>query len=414
MGFIDKFINADETSKFTITDPKVVFQNVLKQASGASYTREIKYNLFYDVIAFYGVVDGIGVSTLIANTALAIADAGLTVCVIDTSILAPIQDVLLNTSESVDTETDGEEHLDWFDMPYTRKSPLHVSKIKKNISVLSFKGKKRGVVDFLSTNDSSSLVDIALTSLHSRFDVILIDCCHEMSAVNTACLQQAQQVIQVWNDSPSVIASLENYLNNAVALSCPLDKMRYVVYSKICKDAMGSMDELCNQYRCKHLATNYLSEEIYLLNVIGKTLFMVESTDDLVADYTMCIIDIVRHILNVPLEDEKEAKGTITSEDIMEGKVEGTLHKELKDFNDKFEDEHPEVQIDRNPLGYEVEETYASDLSEIQGDSGTLEAEGVVKDNEEYIGVFEEDNIPSEEEEKTPKKKGIFGGRRKK
>lgn len=438
MSFLDKFLDSDKAAKVTIKDPKKVFEDILKQTSGSSYTRDIKYNIYYQIIAFYGVVDGIGTSTLVANTALAIAETGLTVCVIDTSMLAPSQDVLLNTETAVLDENDDVEHLDWFDMPYTKKSPLHVSKYSKNISVLSFKGKRRTVVDFLSTNDSSSLVDIALATLHSKFDIILIDCCHEMSAVNTACLQQAQQVIQVWNDTPSVVANLEGFITNAITLSCPLDKMRYVIANRVSKDAIGNLDELAKQYRCKILATNYMSEELYLNTIIGKKLFRCESTDDLVIKYTECIIIIACHILNISL-DKDEPKGTITSNDIMEGKVEGTYHKELKDFNDKFAEEHPDVVIDSNPMGYEADDDVANDYDptlrtdmdsimedDIPADVQVTEEE---KDAINYGGVMEEDDVTQEEltdtdnsgvadilenPEKIEKRKKFFGKKKKK
>lgn len=448
MGFFDKFLDSEKTAKVTIKDPKKVFEEVLRQTSGSSYTRDIKYNIYYQIIAFYGVVDGIGTSTLVANTALAIAETGLTVCVIDTSMLAPSQDVLLNT-ETAELEEDGQtEHLDWFDLPYTKKSPLHISKYSKNISVLSFKGKRRTVVDFLSTNDNSTLVDIALATLHSKFDIILIDCCHEMSAVNTACLQQAQQVIQVWNDSPSVVANLEGYITNAITLSCPLDKMRYVVANRMSKDAMGSLNELAKQYRCKILATNYLSEELYLNNVIGKKLFRCESTDELVAKYTECIIIIVCHILNIDLDSESKPKGTITSNDIMEGKVDGTYHKELKEFNDKFAEEHPEVKIDSDPLHhddansskvqYEAEEdsansydpTLRNDMDSIMQEDlpDDVEVTKEEKDAVNYGGVMKEDDVTQEEltdtsgsgvadiledPVKAEKRKKVFGKKRK-
>lgn len=450
MGFFDKFLDSEKTAKVTIKDPRKVFEEVLRQTSGSSYTREIKYNIYYQIIAFYGVVDGIGTSTLVANTALAIAETGLTVCVIDTSMLAPSQDVLLNT-ETAELEEDGKtEHLDWFDLPYTKKSPLHVSKYSKNISVLSFKGKRRTVVDFLSTNDSSTLVDIALATLHNKFDVILIDCCHEMSAVNTACLQQAQQVIQVWNDSPSVVANLEGFITNAITLSCPLDKMRYVIANRMSKDVIGNLDALAKQYRCKILATNYLSEELYLNSVTGKKLFRCESTDELVAKYTESIIVVVCHILNIDLDAENKPKGTITSNDIMEGKVDGTYHKELKEFNDTFAKEHPEVKIDRDPLNkeksvginlvkqndvqYEVEDDTANSYDPtLRNDMDSVMQEDleVTKEEKEainYGGVMKEDDVTQEElvdtdnsgvadifedSVKVEKRKKIFGKRRK-
>lgn len=450
MGFFDKFLDSEKTARVTIKDPRKVFEEVLRQTSGSSYTREIKYNIYYQIIAFYGVVDGIGTSTLVANTALAIAETGLTVCVIDTSMLAPSQDVLLNT-ETAELEEDGKtEHLDWFDLPYTKKSPLHVSKYSKNISVLSFKGKRRTVVDFLSTNDSSTLVDIALATLHNKFDVILIDCCHEMSAVNTACLQQAQQVIQVWNDSPNVVANLEGFITNAITLSCPLDKMRYVVANRMSKDVIGNLDELVKQYRCKILATNYLSEELYLNSVTGKKLFRCESTDELVAKYTESIIIVACHILNIDLDAENKPKGTITSNDIMEGKIDGTYHKELKEFNDTFAKEHPEIKIDRDPLNkekvvginlvkqndvqYEVEDDTANSYDPtLRNDMDSVMQEDleVTKEEKEainYGGVMKEDDVTQEElvdtdnsgvadifedSVKVEKRKKIFGKRRK-
>lgn len=348
MGFLDKFLDKEKTQNLVIGNPRDLFNKMLKQTSGSNYIRELKYNIFYQIIAFKGVAEGVGCSTIVANTALALANLGLTVCVIDTSIRHPVQDVLLKTDFD---SKDIEDRLDWFDMPYTRVSPLNISKLNKNISVLSFKGKKRGgVVDSLSTNDSSSLVDLAFAELHNKFDLILVDSCDELTSINTAALQQSQQVIQVWNDTPTYVDNIDNFITDCVTLSCPLDKMRYVVYSKINKDVMGSMDSLLAQYRLKKLATNYLSESCSLVLVTGKPLWQYASTDKSIEDFTNCIIDIVCHICNLDTLDDK-AKGTITSNDIMEGKVDGTLTKKMLEETEGYPD------IDRDPIGnFEVEE----------------------------------------------------------
>lgn len=329
MAFIDKFLNKEKTSQMSLTSPREVFNNILRQTSGSTAVRELKYDIFYQTFAFKGVVEGVGTSTLVANVAQAIAQLGLTVLVIDTSMLSPVQDILLNTSANTELDNTTDEKLDWFDMPYTKKSVLHLSKLNGNISVLSFKGKKHTVIDMLSTTDSSSLVDIALTQLHNKFDIILIDLSHELTSVATACMQQAQQVIQVWNDSPIVLGNLENFITNSVTLSCPLDKMRHVVFSKISKDIMGNMDEVVKQYRLKNIARNYISEEVALQVAAGKSLWTVASSDKMIEAYNDCVIDVVCHILNIKKDDEP--KGTITSNDITDGKVEGTLTKKLKD-----------------------------------------------------------------------------------
>lgn len=409
MSFLDKFVDKEKVSQATIANPREVFYNILKHTSGSSMTRNLRYNIFYQVIAFRGVVEGVGTSTLVANTALAIANLGLTVCVIDTSMLAPVQDVLLKTPEAVVEEKAETDHLDWFDMPFTKKSPLHVSSLNHNISVLSFKGKTHTVIDVLSTNDSSSLVDIALTELHNKFDIILIDTCHELTEVNTACLQQAQQIIQVWNDSPTVLATMESFITNSITISCPLDKMRNVVTSKMVKDVIGNLDDLLKQYRLTKIATSYVSEEIAMLLVTGKSLWQYPSKDQMVIDYTNCIIDIVCYILNI--RDEKDKGGTITSNDIMEGKVEGTLHKKLNDDNEEFNKAHPEVVIDRNPMGYTGPDLNGDGIVDgpelEQSISGTV----AVSNDTDYNATMEDDIEP--DAGKKGKKKSLFGKKKK-
>ena len=336
MGFLDKILGEDTVNKvnnMTIKDPSLVFKDLLRRASGSSYIRDIKYSIFYKIIAFRGVVDGLGTSTIVANVALACAQLGLTVCVVDTSILQPVQDVLLKTTY-LTHDVKPEERLDWFDMPYTKRSPLHVSTYDRNISVLSFYGKERGITDILSTNDSSSLVEIAFSVLNDKFDIILVDSCHELTSVNTTALQMSQKVIQVWNDSSEVVNNIDGFITNCVTLSCPLDKMRYVIYSKTVPDVIGNTDNLLKEYRLNKLTEFPLSVDIARVGKLGKKLWNYVSEEPDIEKFQNGIIYIVCHILNIDLEDvngTKQPKGTITSNEIMNGEVEGTVTKKLKD-----------------------------------------------------------------------------------
>lgn len=326
MGLFGGSDNSKKLADITIKNPREVFKDILKITSGTNVDRSTPYNLFYEIIAFRGVVEGLGTSTIVANTALAIADAGLTVCVIDTSILAPVQDILLHTNvESIPSDN----RIDWFDMPYEKKSPLHVSRINGNVSVLSFAGKKRGIVDFLSSNDATELIDIALTELRNKFDIILIDSCQEVSSVNIGALQQAQNIIQVWSDTPQVTRNIDNYITNSITLSIPLDKMRYVVMNKVTKDLIGSnSDEILNQYRLKKLAEMPNSSGIQRTTAMGKSLWQMESTDEDIIEFTTVIATIVCHILG--LDNKSQAKGSFTANDVDEGKVRGTLRNKNK------------------------------------------------------------------------------------
>ena len=337
MGLLDKILGEDTVSKvnnMTIKDPAEVFKDILRKASGSTYAREIKYSIFYKIIAFRGVTEGLGTSTIVANVALACAQMGLTVCVVDTSILHPTQDVLLNTNY-ITNDIEPKDRLDWFDMPYTKRSPLHVSSYDKSISVLSFYGKERGITDILSTNDNASLVEIAFSVLNDKFDIILVDSCHELTSVNTTALQMSQKVIQVWGDSSSVVNNIDGFITNNVTLSCPLDKMRYVVYSKTIPDVIGNTDNLLKEYRLTKLTEFPLSVDVARVGKLGKKLWNYVSESPDIEEYQRGIIFMTGHILNIDLEDEekgtKQAKGTITSQQIMDGEVEGTVTKKLKD-----------------------------------------------------------------------------------
>lgn len=410
MGLINKFIDTEKTSKVKMVSPKELYGNMLKAVSGHGAVRDVKFDIFYQIIAFKGVVEGVGCSTLVANTALAVAQLGLSVCVIDTSVLSPVQDILLKTDYK-NRVPDKDKRLDWFDLPFTKLSVLHESKLHRNISVLSFYGKERGVVDMLSTNDTADLVELAYTQLHTKFDLILVDCCHEVTSVNTAALQQSQHVIQVWNDAPTVVHNIENFINNCACLSCPLDKMRTVVYSKIMDDVVGDLDAILAQYRLNKLASCRFSKDVQRVAVIGGTLYQYASEDEDITNYTEFIIAIACHVCNI--HDESEPHGTITSQDIMDGKVEGTYHKELKDYNEAYDKATERVKIARTLEEADSQLGVSSDKTEEpakEEEPKVAESESSAAPEEESLS--ESDFAPDAEEEtheeKPKKKKGLF------
>ena len=317
---------SEKLSKAKLISPRDMYGNVLKGLSGAGQTRSIKYDIFYQIIAFRGVVEGVGCSTVVANTALCLAELGLTVCVVDTSILAPVQDILLKTGyESVEES----KRLDWFDMPYTKASVLHSSKLSNKVSVLSFYGKNRGIVDALSVSDTDSLVELAFTQLHNKFDFILVDCCSELTKVNTACMQQSHHIIQVWNDSPTCVGNIESFINNCATVSCSIDKMKHVVYSKIMQDVMGNIDDVLQQYGLVKISESPFSVELARIAVMDKPMYQYESREPDVVAFTDFIISIACFLCNI--SDDHPGKGTPTSDQIMNGEVDGTVTKKLRD-----------------------------------------------------------------------------------
>ena len=202
MGFLDFLspdkINAvakqkaeEKNSKLkdiTLKSPRDILLAGLHATSGKGRIRDKKFDVFYQIIGFQGVVDGLGCSTIVANTALALAHLGLTVCVVDTSMLSPSQDYLLKTNRVSGTSSD--KLVDWFSMPISSKTAVASSSFNKDIGVLSFKG--RTIIDMLSGSDDESLVDFAIQELKKKYDVILFDICKETTQVVAGAIHSCQ------------------------------------------------------------------------------------------------------------------------------------------------------------------------------------------------------------------------------
>lgn len=367
-----------KTQNIEMVDPKKVLTNMLKTFSGASVARDVKYNMFYQVYAFKGVVPGVGCSTIVANTALALADLGLSVCVFDTSVLHPVQDELLKTNYRNKPLS---QRIDWFDMPFTKESPLNISGINRQVSVLSFAGKNRTILDMISTLDSEEMVEVALEVLKPKFDVILVDVCDEPTNVAITSLQKSQQLIQVWSDSIPALASMQATIANNVTVSCPMDKMRYVIENKTCDDTMGNLDALYKEYKFKRLSHCTLSYEIARVAGLGSPLWKNPAVDATIEDFNLMIIDVVVHILGIEKEGLKN--GEIVPRRSLEAAVE--RNEELGSFP---------LSLDllrsgkKNKKAAEITQNEGSGVVSIGGnDSFSTD----VPDSEQQVDLFSED-----------------------
>lgn len=328
MGFGKKESNIISNA---ITDPKKILVEALKKTSGSGLPHYTKYNLFYQVYGFKGVKDGVGCSTIVANTALALAKLGLTVCVLDTSILAPCQDELLQTNMRTKSEKD---KADWFDMGYTTKSALSVSSLNSKISVLSFQN--RTIIDLLSTSDSENLVEFALSQVVTKFDVVLMDICSETTAISMGCMQQCQQIIQVWSGTSHVLRNVNSFITNNTICSCVLDKMRYVVTNLIVEDIPTKWESVLNEYRMEHLASFNLSYDIARILAMGKPVFDFASMSDDVRKFNEGILDIVSLIVELAPDSMESA---VVMPEIIDGRNRlaegGTEQALMEDYPDR-------------------------------------------------------------------------------
>ena len=352
MGIFSPKGKAYSEKTVTAPSPSEILTNMLKTSSGTDISRTLRYSIFYQIIAFRGVKDGLGCSTIVANTALALANLGVTVCVVDTSILNPSQNELLHTNYK---DVDPKKQEDWFSLGFTKKSVLNQSKLNSRISVLAFKD--RNIVDLASTADNESLVQLAYTQLATKFDIILVDVCSEPSNIAMAAMQYAHKIIQVWSNAPHVMRNVDQFIKNATILSIPTDKMRYVVSSMTVDDIPMNWDAVMEKYKFKHLAHVGMSMEIARILATGKMVYEFASRHEDVAEFNECILDIVAHLV-IPTKGVKKI-GTYSVDDIEDGRTDGILQQKYADtVND-----YPEVSW-RTKKENDERQSYRDSLAE--------------------------------------------------
>ena len=352
MGIFSPKGKAYSEKTVTAPSPSEILTSMLKTSSGTDISRTLRYSIFYQIIAFRGVKDGLGCSTIVANTALALANLGVTVCVVDTSILNPSQNELLHTNYK---DIDPKKQEDWFSLGFTKKSVLNQSKLNSRISVLAFKD--RNIVDLASTADNESLVQLAYTQLATKFDIILVDVCSEPSNIAMAAMQYAHKIIQVWSNAPHVMRNVDQFIKNATILSIPTDKMRYVVSSMTVDDIPMNWDAVMEKYKFKHLAHVGMSMEIARILATGKMVYEFASRHEDVAEFNECILDIVAHLV-IPTKGVKKI-GTYSVDDIEDGRTDGILQQKYADtVND-----YPEVSW-RTKKENDERQSYRDSLAE--------------------------------------------------
>ncbi len=278
---------------------KNILEEILKATSGADVAKETTCSVYFKIVGFKPCKEGIGCSLLVANTAMALAKLGLSVCVMDTSMLNPSQDILLNTGNT--------SKEDWLEMPYTNSNVLSVSKRNSKINVLSFRN--RGVIDLLSISDNEELCEIAFTQLLDKYDVFLIDLSNEPSAVSVACMQHCHKVIQVWSNFPHCLNSVSTFVESNVSLCCPLEKMSSVVTSMVIDDIKTDWETILSKYKFRQIGNIPMSLEVARVVSLGKLPFGYQSPSEGIRLYNDCIQSVVSEIVEVTVGEPENFTG---------------------------------------------------------------------------------------------------------
>lgn len=297
MGLFKKE-RADEIKTGSIIKQRTARENLidlLQTMSGKDLYRQLKYSIFYPRIAFKGITEGIGTSTLVANTAICLAEMGLSVCVIDTSITFPVQYDLLKVDFRQTSKKKYKRIEDWFSLGFTKESVLYQSTIKPSISVLGFVD--RGITDMVSTSDVADYVSLAYSQLSTKFDIILVDISNELTTISTEAMLQAHKIIQVWTDTPHVMKNIEGYLKNMRTLAVSMDKMQYVISSSVTEDVKVNWDDVLKIYNFKHLTNIPKDMTVSRVMTSGQVLWNYPDNSKGIEAYNNAVLDVVANLV---------------------------------------------------------------------------------------------------------------------
>lgn len=310
---------------------KGILEELLKATSGADVTKKASYSVYFKIVGFKPAKEGIGCSLLVADVAMALAKLGLSVCVMDTSLLNPSQDVLLNTGNT--------SKEDWLEMPYTNANVVSVSKRNSKVHVLSFRN--RGVVDLLSVSENEELCEVAFTTLLDKYDIFLVDLSNEPSSVSTACMQHCHKVIQVWSNFPHCLNSISTFVESNVSLCCPLEKMSSVVTSMVIDDIKTDWDSILDKYKFHQIGNIPMSLEVARVVSLGKLPFGYQSTSDGIRLYNQCVSSVVNEIVEIETGEVENFTGRTLEDVEFEGDDDVQVDSSEDDvLEDTFEDDY--------------------------------------------------------------------------
>lgn len=300
---------------------------VLGMLSGNKGVKVSDQLLFDKVIGFRGIVPGVGTSTIVQNTAIALsAKTNYSICVWDTHFLYPTMHPLLGGGE-----LRGKDFLDF----NGDLSEVIYKTQYKNVHLLALEN--RTLIDMLSSKDNEVIVDKLIGLLKAYFDVILIDLSYELTNLATHAAIKCNKVINVADQSFRCIYHLRKSLNLMATLAVPLAKANSVVLNKVLPDVLTNTRGVLQEAGLNVLGEIPFSVEIAKLGVAGKRVWNPRSPSKDIVQFSGVINSVVENIIDVtPLNKKylKDVEDVDFSDNEKESSVENTgkgkgeVHKE--------------------------------------------------------------------------------------
>lgn len=194
-------------------------KNIGRELSGANEDRRSKMILDH-IFAFVGLSGGVGVSTIVANTAYALKRVGYSVLVIDTNILYPIQHSFFRVKQEVASK-------DFFSYLFGECALGECIRYPMGNNLGVMVANNRGLIEVVDsdTKDASNAFLEALERVGSLFDFVLIDTNNNLnSELSNSALYKADRIIAVMDEN---IECLSNYNRMTAAMgACGIDYSR--------------------------------------------------------------------------------------------------------------------------------------------------------------------------------------------
>ena len=291
--------------------------------------------LFDKVIGFRGIVPGVGTSTIVQNTAIALSETtNLAVCILDTNFLYPTQYPLLVAN------LDGKSRKDFLDFT-GELSDITVETAYKNVSLVGIHG--RTVIDMVSPKDNEEVVTKVIGALKSYYDIILVDLSYEPTNVSIHSAIKCNRVINIADQSLKCIYNMRKSLNSMVTLGVPLAKANKIVLNKVLPDVITNTKGVIEEASLELLGEIPFSVEIAKQGVAGKKIWGKKSSNRDSAIFSEVIETIIDSIVTATPLNASSLGVDVENLEIEEQKVE-TPKKKRKNKDEKVVSEAPKEE----------------------------------------------------------------------
>lgn len=274
--------------------------------SGEGKELKVSENILFDkVIGFKGIVEGVGASTVLQNTAIAIATkTALSVGVIDVSFMFPAQyDLLTNATNTVEVNDIIDFNEDISEIMYPSKY--------KNIRVTGFKN--RSIVDMMSTRDSGQRIVKIIEEMKKYFDIILIDLGNEYTQTFVEAAIKCNRIYTIVEPSMKCMVNLQKSVNTMASLAIPFYKCRKCIINKAVDNVNAGTINALQDMSFEVMDTVPLSIEIARCGVVGSKLWGAVSKGKDITQFNYAIDKIMSDILkdDIHISDYSETEESV-------------------------------------------------------------------------------------------------------